>query len=51
MTKREMIAQLRADDIKLVAAAAQVGAEEYTATEQKRIKRAVKILRSVKAAK
>lgn len=51
MTKREAIAQLKADDIKLLTEAAELGLSDFSTKDQKLIKRAVKVLRSVRAAK
>lgn len=60
-TKREAVAQLRAEDFKLLADAAEAGGGtrgqavglklELGADQQRRLRRVVKILRSVKAAK
>ena len=54
MTKREAVAQLRAEDFKLLATAAEEGVKAsgiFLPKDQRKVRRAVKILRSVKAAK
>lgn len=51
-TKREVVAQLSTDDIRLVAEAAEAGAKKtnFNAADLKKIKRSVKLLRTVRAA-
>lgn len=52
MTKREAVAQLKAEDIKLLAEAADAGTsiKNFNTADMKRVKRAVKLLRKVRAA-
>jgi F0F1-type ATP synthase epsilon subunit len=49
-TKREVVAKLSHDELKLLAESAEEGAKTFPPREQKRIKRAVKLLKTVKAA-
>lgn len=51
-SKREAIAQLSTEDIRLVAEAAEAGAKKanFNAKDLKAVKRSVKILRTVRAA-
>lgn len=51
-TKREVVAQLTTDDIKLLAEAAAIGAKKanFNAKDLKRVKRGVELLRTVRAA-
>lgn len=51
-TKREAVAKLSTDDIKLVAEAAEKGATSanFNAKDLKAVKRSVKVLRTVRAA-
>jgi len=51
MTKREAVAQLKAADFSLLADAAETYAKGAEAKDARKLKRAAKILRSVKAAK
>lgn len=51
MTKREAMVQLRAEDFKLLADAAEVAIKQGMVVQERKVKRAIKILRSVKAAK
>ena len=51
-TKRQVVAQLSTDDIKLVAEAALAGATEknFNSADLRKIKRAARLLRTVRAA-
>lgn len=47
-TKRQIVSQLAQEDLGLLASAAEKSMDQFDAATQKRLKRAVKILRSVK---
>lgn len=46
-TKRQVVSQLAQEDLGLLANAAEKGLKEFDARIQKRLKRAIKILRTV----
>lgn len=50
-TKREVVAQLSTEDLKLLANAAEIAIKQGMVVQERKVRRAIKLLRTVRAAK